>query len=79
VTSYVIVDFKYQLINGAGFEVDRIGMASITSVGNAVQVLWTATIAACYKKMEATMRDIAASFRCCADGLDLSEELSASY
>jgi hypothetical protein len=36
----VIVDFKYQLINGAaGFEVDRIGMASITSVGNAVQVL----------------------------------------
>jgi hypothetical protein len=76
-SDYVIVDFKCQLIPGAGFEVDRIGVVSITSVGNAVQVLWTATTAARYKKMETIMRDIAASFRCYADGLDLSDELSA--
>jgi hypothetical protein len=76
-SDYVIVDFKYQLITGAGFEVDRVGVASITSVGSAVQVLWTATTAARYKKMETIMRDIAASFRCYADGLDLSDELSA--
>jgi hypothetical protein len=41
---YVICDFKYELLTGAGFEVDRRGVASITSQGDAVEVLWCATI-----------------------------------
>lgn len=72
---YVVVDFKYTLLTGAGFEVDRIGVASITSVGNAVEVLWTASTRQRYKKMEPTLRTIAQSFRCYADGLNLSSEL----
>ena len=40
---YVIVDFKYQLLTGAGFEVDRQGVASVTSQGAAVEALWTAS------------------------------------
>lgn len=41
---YMICDFKYELLTGAGFEVDRRGVASITSEGDAVEVLWCATI-----------------------------------
>lgn len=40
---YVICDFKYTLLTGAGFEVDRKGVASLTSEGTAVEVLWTAS------------------------------------
>lgn len=40
---YVICDFKYTLLTGAGFEVDRRGVAAITSEGPAVEVLWTAS------------------------------------
>ena len=40
---YVLVDFKYELLTGAGFEVDRRGVASITNQGESVQVLWTAS------------------------------------
>ena len=72
---YVLVDFKYELLTGAGFEVDRVGVASITSEGNAVEVLWTATIRQRYKKLEPTLRTIAKSFRCYADGLNLSSEV----
>lgn len=36
---YVFVDFKYELLTGAGFEVDCIGVASVTSVGDTVEVL----------------------------------------
>jgi hypothetical protein len=72
---YVIVDFKYQLITGAGFEVDRNGVASITSVGDSVQVLWSATTALRYKKVEQTLRDISSTFRCYSDGINLSEEM----
>jgi hypothetical protein len=72
---YMVADFKYTLLTGAGFEVDRKGIASITSEGPAVQVLWTATVDARYKKIEGQLRDIVASFRCYADGLNLSEEL----
>ena len=31
--NYMIADFKYQLLTGAGFEVDRRGVASVTSEG----------------------------------------------
>jgi len=41
---YVLVDFKYELLTGAGFIVERRGVASVTSQGKAVEVLWTATI-----------------------------------
>jgi hypothetical protein len=72
---YVIVDFKYQLITGAGFEVDRNGVASICSVGDSVQVLWSATTSLRYKKVEQTLREISSTFRCYADGINLSEEM----
>jgi len=70
---YAIVDFKYELLTGAGFEVDRIGVASVTSAGNAVEVLWTASTRQRYKKTEQTLRNIAESFRCYADGLNLAK------
>lgn len=73
--TYVLVDFKYELLTGAGFEVDRTGVASITSVGNAVEVLWTASTRQRFKKTESALRDIAGSFRCYADGLNLAAEL----
>ncbi|GMI35699.1 hypothetical protein TrRE_jg2872 [Triparma retinervis] len=44
---YAIVDFKYELLTGAGFEVDRRGVASVTGVGGGnTGVLWTATLSA---------------------------------
>lgn len=73
---YALVDFKYQLLTGAGFEIDRVGVASVTSVGNAVEVLWTASTRPRYKKTEETLRTITSSFRCYTDGLDL---LKTSY
>ncbi|KAI2503058.1 hypothetical protein MHU86_11406 [Fragilaria crotonensis] len=74
---YVVVDFKYELLTGAGFEVDRRGIASVTSEGNAVEVMWAATTRQRYKKLEPTLRSIAGSFRCYTDGLNFSEELVA--
>eukprot|EP00978_Attheya_sp_CCMP212_P013601 scaffold34139_cov45-Attheya_sp.AAC.4 len=71
---YAIVDFKYELLTGAGFEVDRIGVASVTSVGDSVQVLWTASTRQRYKKLEEKLRTTARSFRCFSDGLDLAGE-----
>ena len=72
---YMLCDFKYQLLTGAGFEVDRKGVASVTSEGKAVEVLWTASTTIRYKKTEPVLRDIASSFRVYADGLNLSGEL----
>eukprot|EP00980_Cylindrotheca_fusiformis_P012700 scaffold3103_cov136-Cylindrotheca_fusiformis.AAC.38 len=66
---------KYTLLTGAGFEVDRRGVASITSEGPAVEVLWTASTRERFKKTESTLRDIASSFRVYADGLNFSDEL----
>jgi hypothetical protein len=72
---YVICDFKYELLTGAGFEVDRRGVASITSVGPAIEVLWCASIRERYKKTEETLRTIASSFRVYNDGIGFSSEL----
>ena len=44
--NYMLVDFKYTLLTGAGFEVERQGVASVTSVGDGVQLLWAASISA---------------------------------
>lgn len=65
----MVCDFKYELLTGAGFEVDRIGVASVTSTGTAVQVLWTASTRQRYKKTEEQLREIAGSFRCYSGGL----------
>lgn len=74
--NYALVDFKYTLLTGAGFEVERKGVASVTSVGNGVQLLWAASIAARYKKKtEGSLRSIVQSFRCYADGLNFSADL----
>jgi hypothetical protein len=72
---YVIVDFKYQLLTGAGFEVDRKGIASITSQGPAVEVLWAASTTVRFKKTEDTLRAIVNSFRCYTEGIQFSSEL----
>ena len=69
---YMLVDFKYELLTGAGFEVDRRGVASVTSQGDGVQVLWTASTRQRYKKTEDALRTIAGSFRCYGEGLGLS-------
>ena len=72
---YVLADFKYQLLTGAGFEVDRKGHASITSQGPAVEVLWAASTTLRYKKTGETLQDIVASFRCYTEGLNFSDQL----
>ncbi|KAL7501757.1 hypothetical protein ACHAWX_000346 [Stephanocyclus meneghinianus] len=74
--NYMLVDFKYTLLTGAGFEVERTGVASVTSVGDGVQLLWAASIAARFKnKTEGALRSIVESFRCYADGLNFSSDL----
>lgn len=70
---YMMVDFKYTLLTGAGFEVDRVGVSSVTSTGKNVELLWTASTRQRYKKTEEQLRNIADSFRCYADGLDLAK------
>lgn len=74
---YMLADFKYQLLTGAGFEVDRKGVASITSEGDAVEVLWAASTAVRFKKTEGQLRDIVKSFRCYADGIKLDTDVLA--
>lgn len=73
---YMLVDFKYTLLTGAGFEVERKGVASVTSVADGVQLLWAASIAARYKnKTEGQLRSIVQSFRCYGDGLNFSADI----
>jgi len=75
----MLVDFKYTLLTGAGFEVERKGVASVTSVGDGVQLIWAASIAARYKnKTEGQLRNIVGSFRCFSDGLNFSADLRAA-
>jgi len=71
--TYGLVDFKYVLLTGAGFEVERRGVASVTSEGNSVQVLWCATIAARFKKTKEQLRVCAESFRVYADGIKVNK------
>eukprot|EP00525_Craspedostauros_australis_P003687 CAMPEP_0198118846 /NCGR_PEP_ID=MMETSP1442-20131203/23290_1 /TAXON_ID= /ORGANISM="Craspedostauros australis, Strain CCMP3328" /LENGTH=281 /DNA_ID=CAMNT_0043777179 /DNA_START=94 /DNA_END=939 /DNA_ORIENTATION=+ len=72
---YVICDFKYQLLTGAGFEVDRKGVAAITSSGPAIEVLWCASTALRYKKTEEDLRFIASSFRVFSEGINFEGQL----
>lgn len=73
---YVLCDFKYDLLTGAGFEVERRGVASVTSEGAAIEVLWAASTRVRFKKTEENLRDIVASFRVYSDGLNFNEELA---
>jgi len=76
---YMLVDFKYTLLTGAGFEVERKGTASVTSVADGVQLVWAASIAARYKnKTEGQLRAITESFRCYSDGLNFSADLKTA-
>jgi len=68
---YMTVDFRYDLLTGAGFEVERRGVASVTSTGKGVQVLWCASTRQRYNKStESSLREMADSFRVYSDGLD---------
>lgn len=73
--TYMLADFKYSLLTGAGFVVDRKGVASLTSEGAAVEALWAASTAIRYKKTEGTLRDVVSSFRCYTEGIKMDEEL----
>lgn len=73
--TYMLADFKYSLLTGAGFVVDRKGVASLTSEGPAVEALWAASTAIRYKKTEQTLRDIVTSFRCYTEGIKMDSEL----
>lgn len=73
---YVLCDFKYELLTGAGFEVQRRGVASITSEGPAVEVLWAASTTLRFPKTEQTLRDIVSTFRVYGDGLNFSDEIA---
>jgi len=64
---YVLCDFKYTLLTGAGFEVERSGVASITSEGPAIEALWAASTRIRFKKTEQQLRDIVSSFRIYGD------------
>jgi len=73
---YVICDFKYVLLTGAGFEVERRGIAAVTSEGPAVEVLWAASTRERFKKTETTLRDIVGTFRVYGDGINFSDEIA---
>ena len=75
---YVLCDFRYDLLTGAGFEVERRGVASVTSEGPAVEILWAASTRVRFKKTEETLRDIVGSFRVYADGINFSEAIAAN-
>lgn len=75
--TYMLADFKYSLLTGAGFIVDRKGVASLTSEGNAVEALWAASTAIRYKKTEKSLRDIVSSFRCYTKGIKVDDDMYA--
>ncbi len=73
---YVLCDFKYELLTGAGFEVERRGVAAVTSEGAGVEVLWAASTRERFKKTEPVLRNIVESFRVYGDGLDFAAEIA---
>mmetsp|Transcript_56565 Transcript_56565/g.63264 ORF Transcript_56565/g.63264 Transcript_56565/m.63264 type:complete len:317 (-) Transcript_56565:133-1083(-) len=73
---YVLCDFQYTLLTGAGFEVQRSGVASITSEGPAIEALWAASTRIRFKKTEQQLRDIVSSFRIYGDGLNFDQDIA---
>ena len=61
---YKLVEFKYELLTGAGFTVDRKGVASITTLpNNQVGAMVTATTAVRFKKIGDDLKTVCESFR----------------
>jgi len=60
---YINVEFKYDLLTGAGFVVERVGYGSLTQVGKGVQSVMAVTTAARLKKLQPKLQEIASSFR----------------
>jgi len=61
---YYLVAFKYTLLTGAGFAIDRIGVGSVTAVGKkSVQAMIGATTDIRFKKVGGNLQEIAESFR----------------
>ena len=60
---YTIADISYQINTEAGFLIGRKGVVSLTSVGSQVQILVSVTTDKRYKQLEASLRDIANSYR----------------
>ena len=58
------VDFSYELLTGAGFIVERRGVAAVTDVNGKSQALLAVTTSARFKGLEPKLRTIADSFRC---------------
>eukprot|EP00903_Cladosiphon_okamuranus_P017704 g16303.t1 len=60
---YYIADFQYELLTGAGFTVERKGVASVAQVGNSVTAVVGATTANRAKTVKPQLQEIATSFR----------------
>merc|ERR1719352_2048661 len=58
-----VVDFEYELLTGAGFTVERRGVAAVSGVAGKSQALLAVTTSARYKKLEPELRKIVDSFR----------------
>ena len=54
---------SYELLTGAGFTVERRGVAAVSGVAGKSQALLAVTTSARYKKLEPELRKIVDSFR----------------
>jgi len=73
---YGVVEYKYELLTGAGFVVNRRGFASLTvdPSGEGVECWWVASIEKDWKKKSDDLRNIAESFRIYTEGVDRARE-----
>lgn len=61
---YYICEYKYTLLTGAGFAIDRIGIGSATAVGTkSTQAMVGASTDIRWKKTKGQLREVAESFR----------------
>lgn len=58
-------EYSYTLLTGAGFEIDRLGVGSIVSVkdSKSTQMMLGASTDIRFKKVKASLEEIADSFR----------------
>eukprot|EP00904_Undaria_pinnatifida_P002119 jgi/Undpi1/11908/HiC_scaffold_4.g01607.m1 len=62
-SKYFIAEFQYELLTGAGFTVERKGIASVAQIGNSVNAVVGATTANRAKTVKPQLQEIAYSFR----------------
>jgi len=62
---YKIIEYDYEIESGAGFTINRNGIAAFTQVGKAgnLQILWCGTLTSRYGQMKDSMNNIINSFR----------------